>query len=68
MHSGRLTLDEIDRIVLPRKTLVHRPKIGRLMPDQSDRSVQGGQGPSPLPREPLDLMRTRRFGSGVQRA
>lgn len=40
MELGRLTLAEIDRIVLPRKTLSHRRKIGRLTPDQSDRLVR----------------------------
>lgn len=35
--SGRLTLGEIDRVVLPRKTLSHRRRIGRLTPEQSDR-------------------------------
>jgi putative toxin-antitoxin system antitoxin component (TIGR02293 family) len=40
MQSGRLTLAEVDRIVLPRKTLSHRRKIGRLTPDQSDRLVR----------------------------
>ena len=30
LKSGRLTLAEVDRIVLPRKTLSHRRKIGRL--------------------------------------
>jgi len=38
--SGRLTLAEVDRIVLPRKTLSHRRKIGRLTPEQSDRLVR----------------------------
>ncbi len=40
VQSGRLTLAEIDRIVLPRKTLAHRRTIGRLTPDQSDRLVR----------------------------
>ena len=40
VQSGRLTLAEVDRIVLPRKTLSHRRKIGRLTPDQSDRLVR----------------------------
>jgi putative toxin-antitoxin system antitoxin component (TIGR02293 family) len=35
--SGRVTLAEIDRLVLPRKTLDHRRKLGTLTPDQSDR-------------------------------
>ena len=40
MQSGRLTLAEVDKIVLPRKTLSHRRKIGKLTPDQSDRLVR----------------------------
>jgi putative toxin-antitoxin system antitoxin component (TIGR02293 family) len=40
LKSGRLTLAEVDRIVLPRKTLSHRRKIGRLTPEQSDRLVR----------------------------
>ena len=38
--SGRLSLAEIDRVVLPRKTLSHRRRIGTLTPDQSDRLVR----------------------------
>jgi putative toxin-antitoxin system antitoxin component (TIGR02293 family) len=40
LKSGRLTMAEVDRIVLPRKTLSHRRKIGRLTPEQSDRLVR----------------------------
>jgi putative toxin-antitoxin system antitoxin component (TIGR02293 family) len=40
IQSGRLTLTEVDKIVLPRKTFSHRRKIGRLTPDQSDRLVR----------------------------
>jgi len=40
LSSGRLTLAEIDQIVLPRKTLSHRRKIGTLTPEQSDRLVR----------------------------
>src|SRR5579863_1908919 len=40
IQSGRLSLAEIDRIVLPRKTLSHRRKIGRLTAEQSDRLVR----------------------------
>lgn len=40
LQSGRLTLSEIDRVVLPRKTLSHRRKIGTLTPEQSDRLVR----------------------------
>jgi putative toxin-antitoxin system antitoxin component (TIGR02293 family) len=35
--SGRVSLAELDRLVLPRKTLDHRRKLGALTPDQSDR-------------------------------
>jgi putative toxin-antitoxin system antitoxin component (TIGR02293 family) len=38
--SGRLTLAEIDRLVLPRKTLDHRRKLGALTPEQSDRIIR----------------------------
>ena len=40
IESGRLTLAEIDAIVLPRKTLSHRRKLGALTPEQSDRLVR----------------------------
>jgi len=40
LDSGRLTLAELDRIVLPRKTLVNRRKLGTLTPEQSDRLVR----------------------------
>lgn len=40
MQSGRLTLAELDRVVLPRKTLSHRRKVGSLTPQQSDRLVR----------------------------
>ena len=30
LAQGRLTLAELDRLVLPRKTLYHRRKVGRL--------------------------------------
>jgi putative toxin-antitoxin system antitoxin component (TIGR02293 family) len=40
VSTGRLTLAEIDQIVLPRKTLSHRRKIGTLTPDQSDRLMR----------------------------
>src|SRR5580693_1878829 len=40
VDSGRLSLAEIDRIVLPRKTLAHRREIGALTPDQSDRLMR----------------------------
>ena len=37
LASGRLTLAELDRLALPRKTLAHRRILGRLTPEQSDR-------------------------------
>lgn len=40
VETGRLTLAEIDHIVLPRKTLSHRRKIGTLTAEQSDRLVR----------------------------
>jgi putative toxin-antitoxin system antitoxin component (TIGR02293 family) len=40
VDSGRLSLGEIDRIVLPRKTLTHRRAIGALTSDQSDRLMR----------------------------
>ena len=39
LKSGLHTLAEVDRIVLPRKILSHRRKIGRFTPEQSDRLV-----------------------------
>jgi putative toxin-antitoxin system antitoxin component (TIGR02293 family) len=40
LDSGRLTLAEIDQIVLPRKTLANRRRLGNLTPEQSDRLVR----------------------------
>ena len=40
MHSGRLSRAETDRVVLPRKTLAHRERIGTLTTDQSDRLMR----------------------------
>ncbi len=40
METGRLTPAEIDRIVLPRKTLAHRRALGVLTADQSDRLMR----------------------------
>jgi putative toxin-antitoxin system antitoxin component (TIGR02293 family) len=40
LDSGRLSLAELDRIVLPRKTLANRRKLGLLTPEQSDRLVR----------------------------
>ena len=41
--TGRLSPAEIDRIVLPRKTLSHRRALGVLTPDQSDRLIRVAQ-------------------------
>ena len=38
--TGRPTLAELDRIVLPRRTLMNRRKSGTLTPGQSDRLVR----------------------------
>lgn len=40
LDTGRLTLAELDQIVLPRKTLANRRKLGTLTPEQSDRLVR----------------------------
>lgn len=40
VSAGRLTVAEIDRVILPRKTLSHRRKIGTLTPEQSDRLLR----------------------------
>jgi putative toxin-antitoxin system antitoxin component (TIGR02293 family) len=40
LDSGYLTPAELDRIVLPRKTLANRRKLGVLTPEQSDRLVR----------------------------
>ena len=40
LDSGRMTLAELDRLVLPRKTLANRRKTGTLTPEQSDRLVR----------------------------
>src|SRR5689334_20078023 len=40
LDSGRLSPAELDRIVLPRKTLTNRRKLGTLTPEQSDRLVR----------------------------
>jgi len=37
LEDGKLSLAELDRLVLPRKTLSHRRILGSLTPDQSDR-------------------------------
>jgi len=35
--DGKISLAELDRLVIPRKTLAHRRLLGSLTPDQSDR-------------------------------
>ena len=40
LDTGRLTLAELDRIVLPRKTLANRRKLGTLTQKQSDRLLR----------------------------
>ena len=40
VKSGRASLAEIDRLVLPRRTLSHRRKSGALTPEQSDRLIR----------------------------
>jgi putative toxin-antitoxin system antitoxin component (TIGR02293 family) len=37
LADGKVSLAELDRLVLPRKTLAHRRTLGSLTPDQSDR-------------------------------
>jgi putative toxin-antitoxin system antitoxin component (TIGR02293 family) len=37
LDDGKLSMTELDRLVLPRKTLSHRRILGSLTPDQSDR-------------------------------
>src|SRR5580693_1152411 len=37
LTDGKLSAAELDRLVLPRKTLSHRRILGSLTPDQSDR-------------------------------
>ena len=40
VDAGRLTLAELDRIVLPRRTLANRRRAGRLTAEQSDRLMR----------------------------
>jgi putative toxin-antitoxin system antitoxin component (TIGR02293 family) len=40
LDSGRLTPAELDEIVLPRKTLANRRRLGTLTPEQSGRLVR----------------------------
>jgi putative toxin-antitoxin system antitoxin component (TIGR02293 family) len=43
LASGRMTLAELDALVLPRKTLSHRRKIGTLTAEQSDRLLRAAR-------------------------
>ena len=40
IDAGRLTLAEVDRIVMPRKTLANRKRQGTLTPEQTDRLLR----------------------------
>jgi putative toxin-antitoxin system antitoxin component (TIGR02293 family) len=40
LDTGRLTAVELDHVVLPRRTLANRRKLGTLTPEQSDRLVR----------------------------
>ena len=40
LTTGRLTMAEVDKVVLPRKTLANRRKVGTLTAEQSDRLVR----------------------------
>lgn len=37
LESGKISAVELDRLVMPRKTLAHRRTLGSLTPEQSDR-------------------------------
>ena len=43
LHSGRLTASEMDKVVLPRKTLANRRKAGTLTAEQSDRLIRAAR-------------------------
>jgi putative toxin-antitoxin system antitoxin component (TIGR02293 family) len=40
LETGRLTMAEMEKVVLPRKTLANRRKVGTLTAEQSDRLVR----------------------------
>jgi putative toxin-antitoxin system antitoxin component (TIGR02293 family) len=40
LDSGRLTLAEVDRVVMPRKTWSNRRQVGTLTAEQSDRLIR----------------------------
>jgi putative toxin-antitoxin system antitoxin component (TIGR02293 family) len=43
LTTGRLTAAEMDRVVLPRKTLANRRKAGTLTSEQSDRLIRAAR-------------------------
>jgi putative toxin-antitoxin system antitoxin component (TIGR02293 family) len=43
LDSGRLTAAEMDKVVLPRRTLANRRKIGALTAEQSDRFIRAAR-------------------------
>lgn len=43
LASGRLSAAEMDRVVLPRKTLANRRKAGTLTSEQSDRLIRAAR-------------------------
>ena len=43
LDSGRLTAAEMDKVVLPRKTLANRRKFGALTAEQSDRLIRAAR-------------------------
>ena len=43
LDSGRLTAAEMDKVVLPRRTLANRRKIGALTAEQSDRLIRAAR-------------------------
>lgn len=43
IKTGRMTLVEIDDVILPRKTLSHRKTIGTLTAEQSDRLLRAAR-------------------------
>jgi len=40
LATGTLTATELEHVVLPRKTLAHRRKLGSLTPEQADRLLR----------------------------
>ena len=65
LDSGRLTLAELDRIVLPRKTLANRRKLGRSR--RSNPTVSFGLPACWLKqRKPSEAGRRSAFGCGAR--